>query len=687
MVRSALVAQQVVASLASRTLLAKRYRVLEPIGSGGYASVYRAQDERTGQECAVKEVIDSDNAVREQFRLEGDLLIRAPHDNIPQGYEWFEERGRMYLVMEYIRGKDLEEWLNDSLVSQGRALDEAQVLRWMIQICNALIAMHNQPVPIIHRDIKPANIKITPDGRPVLIDFGLAKRQRAGNPTMTAAQGVSPGFAPPEQYMAKGKTDARTDIYALGATLYACLTGQDPPDAPARLLAQTGARGNGGAMLQSVRKRNPRISEATDRLVTKALELSPLQRQQTARTFQTELKQALMALTGATTASSAAVRAVASGESGKRAAVGKNGAVNGAGVNGNGSYPGKAGARKAVGPAAGGPGAGGETAAYGTLSAMQGSGKGPAAGPDGRTGKQGAAGGARKGAKAPAVIAPGTGKHAAALAEPRTGRQPAAMVEPRLGQLPALDRTGKHGALAERTARQPVVAPDPWTGKQAAAGGLRTGQQPAVSSRASGRQPVVAPRVDYPPATGMMAAPNLGSLALAPGATAASVAVASRGSGVRSGGRERTNGSRPWINLGDEPLRTFGKWMLALACLEVLWGATVLALGGVVIANPGRPFPTFQFWLVWAGVVLLVALIGGPALGRPVYRRGTQTKLRRGLQGTALTIYTLVVHGVAFWGATIFATTQDATLATVAFMLFGINVLVVGILSVVNALS
>src|SRR5260221_2752518 len=176
MVRRALVAQQVSATLAPGTRLKGRYRIQEQIGSGGYASVYRALDERSGQECAVKELLDPDPAVRQQFQLEADLLIRAPHHNIPKGYDLFPDRNRMYMVMEYIRGKDLEELLNDSLVNRGRALDEPQVLRWMIQICDALIAMHNQPVPIIHRDIKPANIKITPDGRPVLIDFGPAKQ-------------------------------------------------------------------------------------------------------------------------------------------------------------------------------------------------------------------------------------------------------------------------------------------------------------------------------------------------------------------------------------------------------------------------------------------------------------------------------------------------------------------------------
>ena len=286
------------ATLQPGTILAKRYRIEEVIGSGGYACVYRATDMDFGYERAVKEVLDTDPGVRKQFRFEAELLINTQLPNIPHGYAVVEDRGRMFLVMEFVRGKDLEELLNDSLVHKGRPLDEASVLRWMIDICGALQELHTLRVPIIHRDIKPANIKITPESRPVLIDFGLAKLQRTGNPTMTAAQGVSPGFAPPEQYMAKGRTDGRTDLYGLGATMYACLTGKDPAEAPARLLAQTGA-GTGGAALVPARRLNPRISEATDKIITRALELSPMHRQQSARQMRDELRSALAALEGA----------------------------------------------------------------------------------------------------------------------------------------------------------------------------------------------------------------------------------------------------------------------------------------------------------------------------------------------------------------------------------------------------
>ena len=278
------------------TLDGGRYRILEVIGTGGYASVYKAVDLQYGYERAIKEVIAPDEGVAKQFRLEADVLVNIQSPNVPRGYNVFTNGRRIYFVMDFVQGKDLEELLNDSLVQRRRALDEAQTLQWMIEIADALTQLHSMPTPIIHRDIKPANIKITPQGHPVLIDFGLAKLQEQSKQTQTAAQGVSPGFAPPEQYMAKGRTDARTDVYGLGATLYACLTGKDPAEAPARLLAQTGV--NHGAPLDPPRKLNPHLSTRTEQVILKALELAPGKRQQTARDLRDDLRQALAVLQG-----------------------------------------------------------------------------------------------------------------------------------------------------------------------------------------------------------------------------------------------------------------------------------------------------------------------------------------------------------------------------------------------------
>jgi len=269
--------------------LADRYRVEALIGSGGYATVYRVTDLQSHLERALKEVSDPDVAIREQFNLEAQLLISSNHPNIPRGYAHFETNGRAYLVMDYVEGHDLEHLLSDSLQRLGRPIDEAQVLRWLLPVCDVLEVMHTRMVPIIHRDIKPANIKLNAQGVPVLIDFGLAKLSRPG-PTNQAAQGVTPGYAPPEQYLAQGKTDARTDIYAMGATIYTLLVGREPAEAPNRLLVQSG---NSGQPLIPARMLNPAISASTAHIIDRAMDISPSQRQQTASELRSEMLLAL----------------------------------------------------------------------------------------------------------------------------------------------------------------------------------------------------------------------------------------------------------------------------------------------------------------------------------------------------------------------------------------------------------
>ena len=269
--------------------LAGRYRVESLIGTGGYATVYRVTDRETNAPRAMKEVSDPDPAIREQFNLEAQLLITSNHPNIPRGYAHFDENGRAYLVMDYVEGKDLEEILSATLVQAGHPIDEAQALRWLLPICDVLEVMHTRVVPIIHRDIKPANIKLNAAGVPVLIDFGLAKLSRPG-PTNQAAQGVTPGYAPPEQYLAQGKTDARTDIYAMGATLYTLLVGREPAEAPNRLLVQSG---NSGQPLIPARMLNPAISAATAHIIDRAMDISPSQRQQNASALRAEMLLAL----------------------------------------------------------------------------------------------------------------------------------------------------------------------------------------------------------------------------------------------------------------------------------------------------------------------------------------------------------------------------------------------------------
>jgi hypothetical protein len=128
--------------------------------------------------------------------------------------------------------------------------------------------------------------------------------------------------------------------------------------------------------------------------------------------------------------------------------------------------------------------------------------------------------------------------------------------------------------------------------------------------------------------------------------------------------------------------------MLVLASVEVLWGAFVLVLGGMTIAANSAALPIPQLVIAWLVIVVLGSLIGGQAITRPVYRSGRFSPARRWLQGFGVVVYTLAVHAVAVWGATIFATQQSSPgLATISFMLFGVNILVVGIFAVINTLS
>lgn len=606
-------------ALTPGTIIRNNYRIEKLIGSGGYASVYRATELTFGYERAIKEVVDPDPGVRMQFQLEARLLIDTKHPNIPRGYYLIDDKGRLYLVMEFIHGKDLEEILNDSLKSRRQPLDERQVLQWAIAVCDALTEMHSLKTPIIHRDIKPANIKITPDGRPVLIDFGLAKLHKPSKNTQAAAQGVSPGFAPPEQYMAKGRTDARTDVYGLGATIYACLTGRDAPEAPARLLAQTGAAGH-GADLKPIRSYNPQVSEATERVIKKALELSPQQRQQSAADFKHELQGALNALNKSKPAGPATV------EMGPVCA-----------YCGTQNRPGLLNCAH-CGKPIGMPGD----------SLTRGSGKRPAAG-------VAAAAGLRGTANMPAAQAP----VARPLVDDKRQQTKDTLIS-------AQQRSSKHAAVtppasARATTKQPAVGNGASPSLLAFSGGTLAAEYAGNTALA----PRVAPTPANPPST--MVTPAAG----VPKRAAASQPA-----------------SNAWIKVGTIPLGGVGKVLLAFGFVEMLWGALIIALGVVMAATKGGNFPTVPFVGAWIAIVLLASVLGGQAISRPVYRRKRVNGFRRGLQGFGLIIYSVIVHAVAIWGVTTYASMQtNATVAIIAFLAFGLNVLCIGIFTMINMLN
>ena len=257
-------------------LLHKRYRIVEILGQGGMGSVYRAVDENLGVDVAVKENLFTTDEYARQFRLEAVILANLRHANLPRVTDHFVigDQGQ-YLVMDYIEGEDLRQRME----RVGNITEDEAILIGAA-ICDALAYLHTRKPPILHRDLKPGNVKITPDGHIFLVDFGLAKVLHGSQATTTGARAMTPGYSPPEQY-GTARTDSRTDIYSLGATLYAALSGIIPEDGLARAMDNT--------QLTPLRKRNSKVSRRLAASIEKAMGIDPAERFQTAEEFKRSL--------------------------------------------------------------------------------------------------------------------------------------------------------------------------------------------------------------------------------------------------------------------------------------------------------------------------------------------------------------------------------------------------------------
>jgi len=216
-------------------VLQDRYRIDQKIGQGGMGAVYIATDERFASTVAIKETLYMDDNYRKAIEREARLLNSLKHNALPRVSDHFEEDNSQFLVMEYVAGEDL----STIIERDKKPFPFEKVLGWADQLLDALDFLHSQVIPVIHRDIKPQNLKLTPDGKIVLLDFGLAK----GNPTdaghPTAAKsifGYSRNYASLEQIQGTG-TDPRSDLYSLAATLYHLMTGVPPEDALTRAMA------------------------------------------------------------------------------------------------------------------------------------------------------------------------------------------------------------------------------------------------------------------------------------------------------------------------------------------------------------------------------------------------------------------------------------------------------------------
>jgi len=255
--------------LPPQSLLQQHYLLIGQAGKGGMGAVYQAVDTQDSnrRRVAIKEMSQghlNEAELREataQFQREVAMLSRLSHPNLPRIYDAFNERGRSYLVMDFIDGKTLYQLLKES---GNRPLSVLQVLDYASQLCDVLAYLHQQRPPIIFRDLKPTNVMVTPNGHVYLIDFGIARFFKEGQEQDTVFLG-SPGYAPPEQH-GTAQTNPRSDLYSLGATLHCCLTGRDPYHAEDRFA------------FPPVRQYNPQVPIEFDQLIQRLLALDEQQR-------------------------------------------------------------------------------------------------------------------------------------------------------------------------------------------------------------------------------------------------------------------------------------------------------------------------------------------------------------------------------------------------------------------------
>ena len=222
--------------LLTNQLLKQHYRILDSVGKGGMGAVYRAEDTQLGnRKVAVKEMSQSGLSPQEvveaadAFKREALTLAGLQHPNLPNIYDHFSEGGRWYLVMSFIQGETLEDYLDKA---NGGKLPVEEVLQIGVQLCTVLNYLHTQQPPIIFRDLKPSNVMQTQDRYLYLIDFGIARHFKPGQAKDTAAYG-SAGYSSPEQY-GKAQTTPQSDIYNLGALLHQMLSGNNPSSTPFR---------------------------------------------------------------------------------------------------------------------------------------------------------------------------------------------------------------------------------------------------------------------------------------------------------------------------------------------------------------------------------------------------------------------------------------------------------------------
>ncbi len=252
-----------------------KYEVLSLVGRGGMSRVWLARDSRLNKLWAIKEIgrtaRDVNNEVVVQSLItEAHLMKRLDHPMLPRVVDIIEDGRTIFVVMDYVEGASLKQTMR----AAGHPMEEADVIAWGIQLCDALEYLHTRTPPVIYRDMKPDNIMLREDSTVRLIDFGIAREYKEGKSSDTKVLGTR-GYAAPEQFSRDAQTDARTDIYSLGVTLYVLVTGRS---------AST------ETYWHPIREINPKLSEGLEHIIAKATQANPDDRYQTAADMRYDLE-------------------------------------------------------------------------------------------------------------------------------------------------------------------------------------------------------------------------------------------------------------------------------------------------------------------------------------------------------------------------------------------------------------
>ena len=276
--------------LAPKTVLQNRYVILRLLGEGGFGAVYEARDKRLGHRVALKQLVLGGQVVEQAFEREARILARLKHGALPKVSDYFVDSTGCFFVMEYIEGDDLGALLDQQSSSPPFTVE--LVLEWADQVLAALEYLHSRQPPVIHRDIKPSNLKLSPEGKVYLLNFGISKSGNMDTNQATSGEGeqaFSPHYASMEQIEGKG-TDARSDLYSLGVTLHHLLTNQKPP----KTVSHANTRlTNKPDLLRPVNELNSLVPVEVAQVLSSALNFDPNLRPQSTRAMRDMLKQAI----------------------------------------------------------------------------------------------------------------------------------------------------------------------------------------------------------------------------------------------------------------------------------------------------------------------------------------------------------------------------------------------------------